>query len=162
MTGTADPVPTLNVLEWRSKMTVPSSAGQVTPNGTFWWWIGYQDSFTPADPWILWVQRNGSPVDVHGERKLASSLVCNMSQCIGPTASVDNQYHWYRIERDANETRWYYDGLLSYSVADPNNGDHPIMLRNFAVTSDLEVDWIRARQLISPEPTVTIGAETLP
>jgi len=36
------------------------------------------------------------------------------------------------------------------------------MLRNYAVTSDLLVDWIRARTLASPEPAVTVGAETVP
>jgi hypothetical protein len=36
------------------------------------------------------------------------------------------------------------------------------MLRNWAVTSDLVVDWIRGRALASPEPAVTVGAETTP
>lgn len=164
MTTSATALPTLSVLEWRSKMTVPSSAGQVTTNGTFWWWVGFQDTFTPADPWIIWIQRNGSPVDVHGERKISSSTVCNMSQCSGPsvTPAVDSNFHVYRIERDVNETRWYYDGALSYSVGDPNNSTHPVMLRNWAVTSDLNVDWVRGRALASPEPTVTVGAETVP
>ena len=161
--GTLDTVPTLCVLEWRSKMTAPASAGQVTANGTFWWWIGFQDTFSPAQPWIVWIQRNGSPVDVHGERNIASSGVC-MNNCLGPPVAppVDGNYHWYRIDRDAFETRWYYDGALSDSVADPNNTDHPVMLRNWAVTSDLDVDWIRARALASPEPAVTVGAETVP
>ncbi|HEX9103788.1 MAG TPA: hypothetical protein VF997_16370, partial [Polyangia bacterium] len=147
----------------RSKMTVPSSQGQVTPNGTFWWWIGFQNDFVPADPWIIWIQRSVLP-DVHGERKISTSTVCNLSQCTGPTVTppVDASFHWYRIERDANTTRWYYDGVLSYTVADPNNSDHPVILRNWAVTSDLVVDWIRARALAAPEPAVTVGAETMP
>ncbi|HEX6838611.1 MAG TPA: hypothetical protein VF334_18665 [Polyangia bacterium] len=163
MTGTNDNVPTLSVLEWRSKMTVPSSAGQVTANGTFWWWVGYQDDFTPQPPWIIWIQRSGGPVDVHGERKISSSTVC-MNGCNTTAQVVDANFHVYRIERDANETRWFYDGMPAGGspVADPNNSDHPIMLRNWAATSDLLVDWIRARALASPEPTVTIGAETIP
>jgi len=28
------------------------------------------------------------------------------------------------------------------------------------VTSDLEVDWVRARPLIVPEPTTVLGPET--
>ena len=163
--GTMDTVLTLSVLEWRSRMTAPSSAGQVTSNGTFWWWIGFQDTFTPADPWIIWVQRNGNPVDVHGERKISTSSVC-ASGCstAAVTPAVDSSYHWYRIERDANETRWFYDGaqVMGSPVGDANNMDHPVMLRNYAVTSDLLVDWIRARALASPEPAVTVGAETVP
>jgi hypothetical protein len=163
MTSTNDNVPTLNVLEWRSKMTVPSSAGQVTSNGTFWWWVGFQDNFTPADPWIIWIQRNGSPVDVHGERKIASPSVC-ANGCNTAAQVVDASFHVYRIARDVNETRWYYDGVqaMNSPVADPNNTTHPVMLRNWAVTSDLLVDWIRGRALITPEPTVTVGAETIP
>jgi len=151
------------VLEWRSRMTDPASAGQVTANGTFWWWIGFQDNFTPAEPWIIWIQRSGAPVDVHGERKVSSSTVCNNGNgCIGPATVVDNAYHWYRIERDVNTTNWYYDGVQSYTIGDPNNAAHPLILRNWGVTSDLLVDWVRARLLITPEPTVTVGAETVP
>lgn len=152
--------PAVTVVEWRSRVTDPASAGQVTPNGTFWWWVGFQDSFTPADPWIVWIQRSGGPVDVHGERKISSSSVCN-NGCNGPSIAVDNAFHWYRIERDVNTTRWYYDGALSYSVDDPNNAAHPLMLRDWGVTSDLVVDWIRTRALITPEPTVTVGAEVV-
>ncbi len=166
MTQSATVLPTLSVLEWRSKMTLPTSAGQVDgTTGTFWWWIGFQDSFTPADPWIIWIQRNGNPVDVHGERKIASSSVC-ASGCSTSTVTpaVDNNYHWYRIERDVNETRWFYDGVqvAGSPISDPNNSTHPVMLRNWAVTSDLNVDWIRGRQLLSPEPTVTVGPQTIP
>jgi hypothetical protein len=162
-TGVNDPVPTLNVVEWHSYVTDASSAGQMTTNGTFWWWIGYQDNFTPGDPWIVWIQRSGGPIDVHGEQKISTSTVCN-NTCTGPMIAIDNAYHWYRIERDVNTTRFYYDGALSYSIVDPNTNstDHPLMLRNFGVTSDLVVDWIRARALVSPEPAVTVGAETAP
>ena len=158
-----DNIPVFSVIEWRSKMTAPASAGQVTANGTFWWWVGFQDNFTPADPWIIWIQRGNSPVDVHGERKISSSSVC-MNGCSTTATVVDANFHVYRIERDVNETRWYYDGAQSGGspVADPNNTDHPLIIRNWAVTSDLQVDWIRARALAAPEPTVTVGAETNP
>jgi hypothetical protein len=67
------------------------------------------------------------------------------------------------VERDAAATRFYIDGVLSGSaIADPNTTDYSVMLRNWAVASDLVVDWIRARALVTPEPTVTVGAETVP
>jgi hypothetical protein len=154
-----DTVPTLSALEWRSHVTDSASAGQVTPNGTFWWWAGYQRSgdFTPADPWIIWIQR--AATDLHGERKITGSANC-ANGCNTPTVTPDNNYHWYRIERDAAATRFYSDGVISGSaIVDPNSTDYSVMIRNWAVTSDLVVDWIRGRALASPEPVVTVGGE---
>jgi len=34
-----------------------------------------------------------------------------------------------------------------------------VMVRNYAVTSDTELDWIRVRESITPAPTVTLAAE---
>jgi hypothetical protein len=160
--ATTDTLATLSALEWRSKLTDPASAGQVVGSDTFWWWIGYQHEgdFDPSDPWIVWIQRSGSPVDVHGERKIPSSATC-MNGCNGAPVSpaVDTNFHVYRIERDAAATRFYYDGVLSYSISDPNNTDHSAMIRDYSITSDLVVDWIRGRALTEPEPAVTVGAE---
>jgi hypothetical protein len=161
-TAASDGVPTLSALEWRSHITDAASAGQVTANGTFWWWAGYQHTgdFTPSDPWIVWIMRG--PTDLHGERKITGSANC-ATGCNGGTVTPDNAYHWYRVERDAAATRFYIDGVLSGSaIADPNTTDYSVMLRNWAVASDLVVDWIRARALVTPEPTVTVGAETVP
>ena len=159
----SDNVATLSALEWRARQTDPASAGQVTADGTFWSWIGYQRSgdFTAADPWIVWIVR--SATDLHAERKVPTSAVCAATDaCNGPTVTPDAAYHVFRIERDAAATRYYIDGALSYNVSDPNNTDHSVMIRNYAITSDLIVDWIRARTLVTPEPAVTVGAETTP
>ena len=159
----SDAVPLLSAIEWRARQTDPASTGQSTPDGTFWSWIGYQHTgdFSPSDPWIVWIVRG--PTDLHAERKILTSTNCaGANQCNGPTIAPDASYHVYRIERDAATTRFYYDGTLSYTIADVNNADYSVMLRNYAVTSDLLVDWIRGRALASPEPAVTVGPETAP
>ena len=159
----SDGVDTLSVVEWRSKLTDPASAGQVVGTDTFWSWVGYQrdGDFTPADPWMVWIVRG--PTDLHAERKIPTSATCMAEgACNGPSVTPDATYHVFRIERDAAATRYYLDGALSYAIDDPNNQDHSLMMRNYAVTSDLVVDWIRARSLASPEPAVIVGPETTP
>ena len=73
--------------------------------------------------------------------------------------SLDNAFHVYRVERWPNETRFYRDGNMSYTQAQPNSDDQSPLVRNYAATSDLEVDWIRVRTVVSPAPAVTLGAE---
>ncbi|MCU1279639.1 MAG: hypothetical protein JWM53_3185 [bacterium] len=159
-----DAMPITSALEWRSRITDAASAGQVDgTNGTFWSWVGYQRSgdFLPQDPWCVWIVRG--PTAVQGERKVPTGTTCNGSaSCIGPMIAPDTAFHWWRVERDTTTTRFYRDGALSYSVDDPNDVDYSVMVRNYAVTSDLIVDWIRGRALAKPEPTVTVGAETTP
>jgi hypothetical protein len=158
----SDKVPTLSALEWRSRITDATSGGQTVGTDTFWSWIGYQHTgdFTASDPWIIWIIR--APTDLHGERKITGSANC-ANGCNSATVAPDNAYHWYRIERDPAATRFYIDGALSGSaIVDPNTVDYSVMIRNYALTSDLIVDWIRARSLATPEPTVTVGAETAP
>ena len=33
------------------------------------------------------------------------------------------------------------------------------MVRNYQAAGDVQVDWIRARARVTPEPAVTLGAE---
>lgn len=157
----SDGVPTHSALEWRARLTDAASGGQTVGGNIFWSWIGYQRSgdFNPVDPWCVWIVRG--PTEIRGERKIPSSALCS-GGCDGPTLPPDNVFHWWRIERDAVATRFYRDGVLSYSVDDPNDVDYAVMVRNYAVASDLVVDWIRGRELARPEPTVTVGAETTP
>jgi hypothetical protein len=160
-TAATDKVPILSALEWRSRVTDPASAGQSVNPNTFWWWAGYQryGDFTAADPWVLFIQR--APNQITVERKVTSGTAC-ASVCTSNalTPALDAQYHWYRIERGATATLFFRDGVQVQSIADPNNDDYSLLARNYSVSSDLIVDWLRARPLASPEPTVTIGAET--
>ena len=54
--------------------------------------------------------------------------------------------------------RFLYDDGTVFEAAG-GDGDLSIMLRNWAVTSDMHVDWVRARPIVAPEPTLTAGAE---
>ncbi len=160
-TAASDNLPALNVLEWRSKQTDPTSAGQPVGGDTFWSWIGYQHTgdFTPNDPWIIWIVR--SATDIHGEQEVTGTSCAD--NCLTTTSTPDANYHVYRIERDVAATRFYLDGVLSGSpIAVTNATDFSVMLRNYAITSDLVVDWIRGRALASPEPAVSVGSETTP
>jgi hypothetical protein len=156
----SDHLPTLSALEWRSRITNAASAGQVIGTDTFWSWAGYQHAgdFDSNDPWVIWVMR--AATDLHAEREVSTGT-CN-GGCVGPSLTPDTAYHWFRIERDAATTRFYYDGTLSYTASDVNTVDYSPMIRNYALTSDLNVDWMRGRALASPEPSVTVGAETGP
>lgn len=157
-TAASDGVPTPSALEWRSRVTNSSSAGQVTPNGTFWYWVGYQRTgdFSPSDPWLVWIQRAGN--EEHAERKYSAGATCS-GGCAGLPQAQDSNFHWFRIERDTGATRFYRDGTLASTITENNDVDWSVMIRDWAVTSDLQVDWIRARMLASPEPTVTLGPE---
>jgi hypothetical protein len=152
-------VPANSALEWRSAVSNPASPGQTLPIDTLWYWIGYQHQgdFAPSDPWVLWISRGANQLST--EVKISGGA-CK-GTCTGGTATPDNQYHWYRIERLPTQTRFYRDGLLVPSNISVITNDTPyaIMMRNFAVMSDLDVDWVRARLLATPEPTVTLGAE---
>lgn len=154
-----DNVPAQSALEWRSRIGDPASAGGAPTGTAYWWWVGYQmqNTFVTGDPWIVWISRGAN--NLQTERKVAGGACANL--CIGPTVPPDTAFHVYRIERDPAETRFYLDGVLSYPIGDANNvaDDYSIMIRNFAVSSDLDVDWIRARALASPEPMVVVGAE---
>jgi hypothetical protein len=156
-----DNVPTLSVLEWRSSVTDPASAPQTVTEGTFWWWVGYQhndNTFVASAPWVVWIQRAAN--SVRAERYEPNGTNCTTDpMCDGTALTLDNAFHWYRIERTAATTYYYLDGAPSYMINDPNNTDYSIMIRNYAVTSDLQVDWIRARIRAETEPTVTLGAE---
>jgi hypothetical protein len=160
-TAANDKLPSLSALEWRAKQTDPTSAGQTVGSDTFWSWIGYQHTgdFTPNDPWIVWIVR--APTDIHGEEEVSGTSCAD--NCLTPPATPDANDHVYRIERDVAATRFYLDGVISGSpVVVTNATDFSVMLRNYAITSDLVVDWIRGRALASPEPAVTVGPELAP
>jgi hypothetical protein len=153
-----DKVPILSAFEARVRVTNPASAGQVTANGTFWYWWGYQhqNDFIESDPWDLFIGRN--PNEVHGEVKVNPGN-CYPTMCSAATVTIDTNFHWYLIQRQSTQTRYTVDGLAQGAITDNNTGDYSLMLRDYAVTSDVVVDWVRARSLANPEPTVTVGAE---
>lgn len=152
----SDKVPTISAVEIAARVVDP--AGTPTPSGSelFYYWFGYQRTgdFTASQPWALWVARAKS--QIRAEQK--SPVGCETA-CEGPVAPQSNAVHYYVIERDPTATRFYLDGVLSYTAAVLNEADYSIMVRNYMLTSDVEIDWIRARARVSPDPTVTLDAE---
>jgi hypothetical protein len=154
-----DNVPTLSALEWRFRISDPASAGTAPAGNFYWYWLGFQrqQDFTTTDPWISWISRGTN--DLGEEVKIAGGMCA--AGCTGTLVTPDTLYHWYRIERDPTVTRFYRDGALIQSITAVNDTDFAVMMRNFAATSDLDVDWIRGRALASPEPGVIVGAEQM-
>lgn len=73
---------------------------------------------------------------------------------IGQTSA----FRIYRIDRAGDKVGFLYDDGTTFT-ASGSNGDLSVMLRSYLVTSDVLVDWARARPLIVPEPTAALGPE---
>jgi hypothetical protein len=152
----SDGVPIVSAVELVASVADPNSNPTVQPGGTFYYWFGYQRTgdFTASDPWALWIARSKN--QIRGEQK--SPAGCE-PQCDGASVTQDTSPHHFAIERDPGVTRFYRDGALSFTATVTNSTDYALMIRNFMATSDLRVDWIRARARVSPDPLVTLGGE---
>jgi hypothetical protein len=155
-TASTDDLPIVSAIELVASVADPNSDSTPQPTGTFWYWFGYQRTgdFTATDPWVVWIAR--AKGEIKAEQK--SPVGCE-TNCAGPVATQNTAAHHYAIERDANATRFYLDGALRHTITVTNSTDYSIMIRNFMATSDLAVDWVRARARVSPDPTVAVGTE---
>jgi hypothetical protein len=135
-----------------------ASAPATISTDEFWWWLGYQrdGDFTPTTPWLVWIQRAMGACQ--GEINSGEPGPCQ-SFCGSGGQPLDDAWHVYRIERDAGETRFYRDGVAAYVQPQGNAVALAPLVRNYALTSDVELDWLRGRTLVSPPPTVTLGPE---
>lgn len=151
-----DNVPVVSAVDLVATVMNPASDPTPQPEGTFYYWFGYQRTgdFTASDPWIVWIARAKN--EVRGEQK--SPVGCEM-ECAGGATGQNTATHHYAIERDPAATRFYRDGALAFTTAVTNSADYAVIVRNYMATSDLRVDWIRARARVSPDPTVSLGAE---
>ncbi len=157
LTTAAGSLQIVSAVELVAKVIDPTSAPTVQSAGTFYYWFGYQHrgDFTASDPWILWIARGKS--QIHTEQK--SPTGCE-TECDGPTTlPQDTAPHYYAIQRDPSATRFYLDGALSTTTTVMNTADYSVMVRNFLATSDVDIDYVRARARVSPDPTTTLGAE---
>ncbi|HEY5948240.1 MAG TPA: hypothetical protein VIV40_22240 [Kofleriaceae bacterium] len=152
----SDGVPLVSAIELVASVANPISDPTVQTEGTFYYWWGYQHTgdFSASDPWSVWIARGKG--QVHGEQK--SPVGCELG-CDGPYVAQTTAARYYAIERDPAATRFYLDGSLSYTAAVANGADYSVMIRNYQATSDVTVDWVRARARVTPDPAVTLGAE---
>jgi Domain of unknown function (DUF2341) len=155
-TAATDGVPIVSAVELLASVSNPTSDPTVQPEGTFFYWFGYQHTgdFSATPPWIVWIARGKG--QIHAEQM--SPVGCPMN-CEGPYANQSTALHYYAIERDPNATRFSLDGALQYTANVTNNEDYSLMVRNYQATGDVQVDWIRARARVTPDPMVTLGAE---
>jgi hypothetical protein len=155
-----DNLPAISAIELVATVTDPTSNGTTVGNETFYYWFGYQRAgdFTAAAPWALWISRTKGAM--RGEQQ--SPVGCEaQGQCDGTDAAQNTAPHYYVIERDPKATRFYRDGALSYTATVSNDADYAVMIRSYLVTSDVQIDWIRARARVSPEPTVAASPEEI-
>lgn len=146
-----DGVPTVSAVELVARVANPDSG----PTDGFYW-FGYQRTgdFVTQSPWVLWIARNER--EVRAEQ--SSPNGCG-NTCVGPTRAQDALPHHYAIERDQLSTRFYLDGALSFTAQLSSQVDYSVQIRNFLASSALEVDWVRARARVTPDPTVVLGTE---
>lgn len=144
----------LSTCELSAQVTDPSSAAD---NTGFYYWFGFQHTgdFVASDPWVLWIAR--APGTVGAEDKADGCP----SGCGNTPQTQTNALRVYGIERQAALTNFSIDGALAWSTPATNDQALSLMIRNFLVTGDVVVDWIRSRPRIYPEPTVTLGPEQL-
>jgi hypothetical protein len=155
-TATSDGIPTVSAVELVANVGDVLSDPTPTLDGTFYYWFGYQHTgdFTASDPWLVWIARGKGSIGAEQKSPAGCDTGCN-----GPVVTQTTAPHYYRIERDATATRFYRDGTLSYTATITSSSDYSLMIRNYLMTSAVEVDWIRARARVSPDPTVTVAAE---
>ena len=155
-TAATDKLPITSAVELVARVPVPTSDPTVQPDGTFYYWFGYQTtgSFTPSDPWILWIARGKS--EVGPEQK--SPVGCETG-CEPTTLTQNTSPHYFAIERDPTQTRFTMDTSATIAQSVTNSEDYAVMVRNFMATSDLQVDYVRARARVAPDPVAVLGSE---
>jgi len=146
-------LPATTTVEWRAKISDPTS----DPDGQtgFYYWFGFQRNgdFVTTDPWILWIARDESLVGAEDDADGCPN------DCANTPGAQNNGFRNYGIERQPLETIFSIDNATSYSTPATNDQAMSLMIRNFLVTSDVVVDWMRARTRNYPEPTVSLGPE---
>lgn len=155
-TASADNIPIVSAVSMIVTVQDPQSAPTTQPEGTFYYWFGYQHTgdFSASDPWVVWIARGKGGVGAEQKSVIGCETGCS------PTPGTqDTAAHYYRVERDPTETRFYRDSAVPITIPVQNTEDYSLMLRNYMATSDLVIDYVRARARVTPDPTITLGAE---
>jgi hypothetical protein len=155
----SDGVPIVSAVELVANVINPNDDPTAQPQGTFFYWFGYQHAgdFDSSDPWALWVARDKGMI----KSEQMSPVGCE-KDCVGPNVPQTTAPRYYAIERDPTTTRFALDGTVYATPAVTNQTDYSVMVRNFLAATDVQIDWIRARARVSPDPVVTLGAEEKP
>jgi len=155
-TASADNIPIISSVELVAMVPNPDSDPTTQPEGTFFYWFGYQHTgdFSASDPWVVWIARGKSGIGAEQKSPVGCEAGCE------PTAGTqDTAFHYYGVVRNANETKFTRDGAPPVTITVQNTEDYSLMVRNYMATSDVDVDWIRARARVNPDPTIAVGGE---
>lgn len=152
-TASSDGIPVVASLEMRARVVDPSSAGNA---GGDFYWLGFQrgGDFVADLPFTVFYGGTNTVTTWHGSVSGPCSSVCQ-----DPVRAQSSAFRVYRIDRHGDAARFTFDDDVKRDKGGPT-GDLSVMIRSFLVASDIEVDWVRARPLIWPEPNVMLGAES--
>ncbi len=153
-----DAVPIAASFEIRVRVTNPSSRGLGIGGTNLYYWFGFHgqgvENLNAAGPpyTVFYADAAGSIRPVH-ERQ---SGACADPPCTGVARVQTADFQTYRVDRTATSVRFVWDDGAPVELSG-SNGDTSLLVRSFLRDGDVIVDWIRARPLISPEPTITLG-----
>lgn len=152
-----DGLPAEASLEIRASVSDPTSEPTPTDAGTFYYWFGFQHQgdFVASEPWSVFIARGKASV---GAEHKTTSGTCQPG-CASATAPQGAGMRTYRIDRTNQNVRFTSDDGVTYDAAG-SNGDMSIMVRNFLQSGEVDVDFVRARRVAAPEPTMALGDET--
>ncbi len=155
-TAASDNVPIVSAVELVATVPNPTSDPTTQTEGTFWYWFGYQHTgdFSASDPWIVWIARGKGGIGAEQKSPVGCETGCSPAPGTQDTAA-----HYYAVARNAGETKFTRDSSAPITIGVQNTADYSLMVRNYMAASDLDVDWIRARARVNPDPSVSVGAE---
>lgn len=144
-------VTALSELEFRASISNPAGPGNC-------YFLGYQRAgdFVQSGPWINWV---GSLCPGTGGDSIVRAWVNSTVNATGPNVTQDTAPHWFRIDRGPTMTSFYRDGTKVFATAVSDNAVYSIELRNLSTANTVTIDFVRARPLVSTEPSVMLGSE---
>lgn len=155
--ASTDDVPADASLEIRARVTNPTSRGlDVSASQSIFYWLGFQKrgDFETGEPYSIFY---GTPGRIEARHEMAGGE-CTGIICGDSSSAQSNAFRVYRIDRRAEGARFTYDDETRFE-AKGSSGDMSIMIRGWLRESDIEVDWVRARPLVWPEPELVIDAE---
>ncbi|MBV8756862.1 MAG: hypothetical protein JO257_06300 [Deltaproteobacteria bacterium] len=155
-TASADNIPVVSAVELVAKVQDTNSNPTTQPEGTFYYWFGYQHTgdFSASEPWVVWIARGKGGIGAEQKSPVGCEAGCEPAP-----GTQDTAFHYYVVARNPGETRFFRDGAVPITITVQNTEDYSLMVRNYMATSDLDVDWIRGRARVNPDPTVTTGPE---
>jgi len=155
-----DGIPLDASLEINARVPNPTSDGQLQDDaGTrYFYWLGFQHQgdFIPDEPWTVFIARSKSTINA--EHKTSSGTCVNGCNEAPGTQTTDARV--YKVDRAGDTAVFTYDTGATFQGVG-SSGDQSVMIRNYLLTSELVVDWVRARPLVLPEPTPVLGDEVV-